>query len=59
MAEEEKLFTVREMANKYRVSEETIRRWVRNKDIPYTPVGPFGLKRFKVTDPITQGTKNE
>lgn len=58
MADEEKLFTVREIANHYRVSEETVRRWMRNGDIPYTPVGPFRMKRLKLTDPITKETKN-
>jgi excisionase family DNA binding protein len=50
MAETEQLFTVREIADEYRVSEETVRRWVKRGDIAYTAVGPFRLKRIKMAD---------
>lgn len=54
---DEKLFTVREIANKYRVSEETVRRWCRNGDIPFVPVGPFKLRRFEGKEPINDGKR--
>ena len=48
MAEEEteRLFTVREVANYFHVSEETIRRWIKGGHIQYVQVGPFRLKRL-------------
>ena len=56
MAEElERLYTVREVANAFHVSEETIRRWIKRGDISYTPVGPFRLKRLSLKDVV----KNE
>ena len=59
MAEEEleRLYTVQEVARAYRVSEETIRRWIKRGDIAYTPVGPFRLKRFTREDTKVQQEK--
>lgn len=49
MADEEleQLFTVRQIADAYNVSEETIRRWMKLGHIEYVPVGPFKLKRLR------------
>lgn len=57
MAEElERLFSIREVAIAWHVSEETIRRWVRNGDIPYTPIGPFRLKRLNPTEILKENS---
>lgn len=53
----ERLYTVREVANAFRVSEETVRRWIKNGDVPYVPVGPFKLKRLRPSD-IVKETNN-
>ena len=59
MADElERLYTVQEVAQAYHVSEETIRRWIKNGDIAYTPVGPFRLKRFSPADLKKKAVKN-
>lgn len=47
---EEELLTVREAAGKYRVSEETIRRWIKSGFLKYIPVGPFKMKRIRPSD---------
>jgi len=51
---EEPLFTIKEIADKYRVSEETIRRWIKTGDIDFVPVGPFRLKRLHI-DAVIKG----
>ncbi len=50
MGDEEELITVKQAAADYRVSEETIRRWMKAGHIQFTPVGPFRMKRIKRGD---------
>lgn len=59
MAEEleERLFTVREVANYFHVSEETIRRWIKGGHIQYVQVGPFRLKRLNPAA-VIKGAQN-
>lgn len=59
MAEEQEYFTVREIANKFRVSEETIRRWIKNGDIDFTPIGPFKLKRLQTKNIIKEASNGQ
>lgn len=40
------LMTVAEVAEAFRVSDETIHRWCRSGYLPYIPL-PSGLKRFR------------
>lgn len=42
----EEVFTISEVAAAYHVSEETIRRWIKLKQIDFITIGPFKLKRL-------------
>lgn len=58
MAEdEEELLTISEAAAKIRVSEETIKRWIRFDQIPYKMVGPYQMKRVKLSDILKEPVK--
>ena len=58
MADLEPLYSIREVAGAFGVSEETIRRWIRAGQIPYTQVGPLRLKRLRPSE-IAKEVKNE
>ena len=53
---EPELLTVGEVAERFRVADETIHRWAREGYLPYVPL-PTGLKRFRreVIDAIAKG----
>lgn len=46
--QEPKLLTVAEVAERFRLTDETIHRWARNGRLPYVDV--LGVKRFKRED---------
>lgn len=48
----EELLTVRQVANEYRVSEETVRRWIKDGVIPYELVKPFRVRRKALGTPV-------
>jgi excisionase family DNA binding protein len=50
----ERLFTIREIAAAFHVSEETIRLWIKQGDIPYIEVGPSRLKRLRPRDLLSK-----
>lgn len=44
--EPEPMLSTRDVARRYGVSEETVRRWCRKGIIPYKQIGPFRLRRI-------------
>lgn len=44
------LLTTTEIAEEYRVSIETVRRWARSGQLPTTAVTPGGHRRFRRCD---------
>lgn len=50
------LLKVSDLARELRVSEETIRRWIRNKQIDYVAVGPFGAQRVRKQDVLKENS---
>lgn len=43
----DELLSVSDVARRYGVSSETVRRWIRKGIIAYVMVGPFRLKRIQ------------
>lgn len=49
----DELLTVAQVAQEYKVNEETVRRWIKDRLIPYVPIGPFKMKRVRRGDVAT------
>lgn len=45
-AKKPELLTMAQACAEYQISEETVRRWMREKRIPFVLVGPFRMKRI-------------
>lgn len=43
------LLTVAEVADRLRITDETVHRWARDGKLPYVPL-PSGIKRFRRED---------
>lgn len=40
------LMTMAQVCAEYQISEETVRRWIREQRIPFVMIGPFRMKRI-------------
>jgi len=46
----DELLTVAEIAREFRISEESVRRWIKDGLIPFKLIGPFKMKRIRRGD---------
>jgi excisionase family DNA binding protein len=55
----DELLTVSQVAAEYKISEETVRRWMKGGHIPFIPVGPFKIKRIRRGDVVKNAYTGE
>ena len=58
MNADDKLLTVKEAAARLRVHPETLRGWIREREVPHQRYGPHGLIRLRWADLFPNSEKS-